>query len=205
MLELHGRRRSNYFNAVKAILIESEIPFEEVIEPVPPTAAFLTLSPLAKIPCLVTEQGALTETSTIIRFLDSAHPKARLSPADPFACAKQDEIAKFMELYIEWTARRGYGALRGEEISEETKSAVGTALEKSALALSHLTDFEPWACGEEFSWVDTFGYFMFVYAQPSARANADMDLLAAIPGAASWFERVAQRPSVAQVLAESKE
>ena len=48
MLMLHGRPRSNYYNAVKAILIEKGIEFEEVIETLPPTEEFLKLSPMSK-------------------------------------------------------------------------------------------------------------------------------------------------------------
>ena len=54
MLVLHGRPRSNYYNAVKALLIEKGIEFEEVLETVPPSDAFLELSPMSKVPCLAT-------------------------------------------------------------------------------------------------------------------------------------------------------
>lgn len=204
MLRLHGRRRSNYFNAVKAVLLEKGIDFEEVIEPVPPTESFLKLSPMAKIPCLVTDDGPLTETMTIIHYLESLHSDPLSAPADAYRRAKLDEVAKCLELYIEWAARRGFGVLRGETVSDETKAGVKEALAQAAPAVAALTDFDPWIGGSEFTWADIFGYFMFIYAIPSARANADMDLLASIPGAADWFARVGERASVAQVLAESK-
>ena len=63
MLTLHGRARSNYYNAVKAILIEKGVAFEEAEEGLPPSEAFLAMSPMAKIPCLVTPSGPLTETT----------------------------------------------------------------------------------------------------------------------------------------------
>lgn len=205
MLRLHGRRRSNYFNAVKAILIEKGLDYEEVIEPVPPTDAFLQLSPMAKIPCLVTEDGPLTETMTIIHYLESVYPQTPLAPADPYQRAKLDEVGKCLELYVEWAARRGFGVLRGEAVSDETKAGVKTALTQAAPAVAALTDFDPWIGGAEFTWADIFGYFMLIYAIPSAKANAEMDLLAAMPGAGDWFARVGERPSVAQVLAEARE
>lgn len=45
---------------------------------------------------------------------------------------------------------------------------------------------------------------MFVYAAMSAKANADMDLFAAIPGSAQWYAKVEERASMQQVLAESR-
>lgn len=205
MLRLHGRRRSNYFNAVKAILIEKGLEYEEVIEPVPPTDAFLQLSPMAKIPCLVTEDGPLTETMTIIHYLESLYPQPPLAPADAYQRAKLDEVGKVLELYIEWAARRGFGVLRGETVSEETQAGVKAALSQAAPAVAALTDFDPWIGGPEFTWADIFGYFMFIYAIPAAKANAEMDLLTAIPGASDWYARVGERASVSRVLAEAKE
>ncbi|MEM7017194.1 MAG: glutathione S-transferase family protein [Pseudomonadota bacterium] len=203
MLKLHGRTRSNYYNAVKAVLIEKEIPFEEVIEPVPPTEAFLKLSPMAKIPCLETPQGALSETMVILDYLEATHPENPLCPTDPYERAKLHELMKNMELYIEWAARRGYGTLRGEEVSQADKDGLKKALEQSTVAVSQLTSFTPWVAGDTFTYADIFGYFMMIYAKISAQANADMDLLGAMPGASNWFERMKARPSVQKTREES--
>ncbi len=204
MLELHGRLRSNYYNAAKAVLREKQIEFTEVIEPVPPTAEFLQLSPMAKIPCLVTAQGPITETTAIIEYLEATHPSPALLPADPYAQAKQRELCKSLELYIEWVARRGYGALRGEVVSAENQQEVGQKLEQGAAAVSALASFSPWITGDTFTYADIFGYFMLVYARLSAKANAGMNLFDAIPGSENWFKAVAQRPSVASVLADAE-
>ena len=72
MLYLHGRPRSNYYNAVKVILLEKGIEFEEVLEPAPATEAFLKISPMSKVPALVTEYGPITETIAIIEYLEEA-------------------------------------------------------------------------------------------------------------------------------------
>ena len=52
MLKLHGFAVSNYFNMVRMALMEKGAPFE-IIETYPrQEAAFLSRSPVGKVPCL---------------------------------------------------------------------------------------------------------------------------------------------------------
>ena len=202
MLKLHGRTRSNYYNAVKAVLLEKGLEFTEVKEPVPATSDFLALSPMAKIPCLVTEHGALTETTSILDYLEDVYPQVPLRPTDPFERAKFNEVNKSLELYIEWVARRGYGVLRGEETSEHEKADVVTGLAQAVEAIPKLTTFDPWVYGDTFSYADVFGYFMLVYARHSARIHAEIDLLAEL-SATEWFAKIEARESMQRVLADA--
>ncbi len=205
MLMLHGRPRSNYYNAVKAVLIEKGIEFTEVLETVPPTDAFLELSPMSKVPCLVTPSGPITETAAILEYLEETYPVVPMMPTDVYARAKHRELCKTLELYIEWVARRGYGALRGEDVPAHEKAGIEKALTQSTRAVSHLASFSPWIAGEDFTYADIFGYFMLIYSIMSAKANAGIDLLGAIPGSADWFSRVEERPSMRRVLDDAKE
>ena len=206
MLKLHGRPRSNYYNVVKSILLERDIPFEEVIEAVPPTDEFLSISPMAKIPCLVTPDGPLTETSIIVDYLEQTYNNNSLGSPIPYVRAKQHELARAFELYVEWVARRGYSVLRGEgDISAAEKALIKIDLTQAIKAVPTFTSFSPWCMGEQFSWVDIHGYFMFVYAQHAARIHAEIDLLNEIPGAADWFARVEALPSVTKALADAAE
>ena len=49
---------------------------------------------------------------------------------------------------------------------------------------------------------DIVGFFFFMLANRAAKAVIEVDLLALIPGATEWFERMQARPSVAQALAD---
>ena len=202
MLRLHGRARSNYYNAVKAVMIEKGIEFEEVKEPVPPTSEFLSLSPMAKIPCLVTEQGPLTETTAILDYLEDVYPEVPLRPSDPFQRAKFAEVNKSLELYVECVARQGYGVLRGEETSEAQAASVAAGLNQAVDAIPKLTSFNPWVFGDQFTYGDIYGYFMLVYARMSAKIHVQMDLLDKL-GATEWFAKVEARESMQRVLADA--
>ncbi len=202
MLTLHGRARSNYYNAVKAVLIEKGLEFTEVKEPVPPTPEYLKLSPMAKVPCLVTDQGPLTETTAILDYLEDTCPEVPLRPADPYERAKFSEINKSLELYVEWVARQGYGVLRGEETTDAEKAYVAKHLAQAVEAIPSLTSFDPWVFGDTFTYADIFCYFMLVYARHSARIHAEIDLLDAV-GATDWFARIEARESMQRVLADA--
>ena len=112
------------------------------------------------------------------------------------------ELSRSLELYIELVARRGYGALRGKDPSEDVKAGIKRDLERGVEAIKRLAKFSPWIAGDTFTYADLVGYFAFLLGNMSAKANADTDLLAAIPGAQAWFDKVGERGSVKQALAD---
>jgi glutathione S-transferase len=202
MLKLYGAPLSNYYNMVKCALLEKNIPYEAVMAPPSQEDAYLAKSKMGKIPCIETDKGFLAETHAILDYLEDVQPKPPLLPADPFARAKVRELVQSLELYIELVARRGFGALRGMEVPGDVKEAIRSDLLKGAKAVSKLTVFKPWIAGEQFTYADLFAYWTFALATLSAKANADMDLLAQIPGATAWHEKVAARDSIKTALAD---
>lgn len=202
MLKLYGAPGSNYYNMVKCALLEKKIPFDAVMTPPSQEAAYLGKSPMGKIPCIETDNGFLAETHAILDYLEDSQPTPALLPADPFARAKVRELVQSLELYVELVARRGFGALRGMEVASDVKESIRKDLVKGAAALTRLVKFKPWIAGEQFTYADLFGYWTFVLATLSAKANADIDLLAQIPGAQAWYDRVGARESVKTALAD---
>jgi len=202
MIKLHGAALSNYYNMVKTALLEKGIEFEEVMAPPSQEPDYLAKSPMGKIPCLEVDGRFLSETNAILDYLDETQPEPSLLPSDPFARAKVRELGQSLQLYIELVARRGYAALRGNEVPQDTKDAIRTELTKGTAALGRLVEFSPWIAGSEFSQADLIGYFSFVLANLSAQRNADLDLLEALPGGKEWFEKVGARDSVKKALAD---
>jgi glutathione S-transferase len=202
MIKLYGAPLSNYYNMVKCALLEKNIPFEAVLTPPSQEAGYLAKSTMGKIPCIETEQGFLAETHAILDYLEDLQPTPALLPSGAFARAKVRELTQSLELYIELVARRGFGALRGMEVPADVKEGISKDLAKGAIAVGKLVKFSPWIAGEQFTYADLVGYWTFSLATLSAKANAGMDLLAAIPGAAAWYVRVAARESVKAALAD---
>lgn len=204
MLKLYGAPLSNYYNMVKAALLEKGVAFEEVLAPPSQAPDYLEKSAMGKIPCIETEQGFLAETLAILDYLEETYPQPALLPEDPWERAKVRELAQSLPLYVELVARRGYGALRGQEVPDSVKDSMKDDLAKGAAAIGKLASFSPWIAGDQFTYADLVGYFTFIYAARSADANAGMDLMAAIPGASAWYEKVGERNSVKQAVADQQ-
>lgn len=202
MIKLHGIAISNYTDMVASALLEKGLPFESVTAMPSQDAAYLSKSPMGKIPCLETDRGFLTETRAILDYLEESHPTPALLPTDPFDRAKVRELTQCLELYVELVTRRGYGVLFGRGVPDDVKDGIKRDLAKGVAAVTRLARFSPWIAGNEFTYADLVGYWTFALANISASKNADIDLLAAIPGAQAWFERVGARDSVKKVLVE---
>ena len=202
MIKLYGAPLSNYYNMVKTALIEKGIEFEAMMQPPSQEDDYRAMSAMGKIPCIETERGFLAESSAILDHLEDIQPEPALLPPDQYARAKVRELSRSLELYIELVARRGYGALRGKDPSDDVKAEIKRDLERGVGAIKRLAKFSPWIAGDTFTYADLVGYFAFLLGNMSAKANADTDLLAAIPGAQTWFDKVGERGSVKQALAD---
>ena len=202
MIKLHGAPGSNYYNMVKTAMLEKGIAFEAVLAPPSQEAAYLAKSSMGKIPCIETAQGFLAETHVILDYLEDLQPNPALMPSDAFARAKVRELVQSIELYIELAARRGYGVLFGREVPADVKEGLKRDLPKGIAAIGKLAKFSPWIAGSQFTYADLFGYWSFSLANLSAKQNAAIDLLAEIPGAQAWYDKVAARDSVKQALAD---
>ena len=202
MLKLYGAPLSNYYNMVKISLLEKRLPFEEVLRPPTQEADYLVKSPMGKIPTLETERGFITETHAILDYLEDAYPRPAFLPADPFARAKVRELTQAIELYIELVARRGFGVLFGRPVPDDVKAGIKPDLVKGVAALKRLLQFKPWVAGQDMSYADFVLYYTLALGNLSAKANADMDLVAEL-GAQAWHTRMGARDSVRAANAAS--
>jgi len=75
MIKLCGFALSNYYNKVKFVLLEHEIPFEESLVMTSQDESLLGHSPLGKVPFIQTEQGDLCESQAIIEYLHARFPE----------------------------------------------------------------------------------------------------------------------------------
>ena len=92
--------------------------------------------------------------------------------------------------------------MRGKPVADTVVDDLARDLPKGCAAVARLTQFGPFIQGEEMTSADIVGFFSLVLANRAAKAVIDVDLLALIPGATEWFERMQARPSVAQALAD---
>ncbi len=207
MLKLCGFGVSNYFNKVKFALLEKGLAFEESMVMTGSTDdAVLGCSPLAKIPFLQTDQGALCESQVIVDYLEAAYPNPPLVPADPFAAAKVRELCTFVDLHLELVARELYPqAFFGGSVDEATQQRVRARLVKNIGGFKRLARFGPYLAGETFTMADCAGWVSLPLVAMASKSVLGEDLLGA--AGIDWkpyAALVGQRPSAQRVTADRK-
>lgn len=204
MLKLYGFPVSDYYNMVKAALLEKGFQFEEVMVRPGADPNFLAKSPMGKIPCLETPRGFLSETSAIFEYLEDTHPTPALLPADAYERAKVRELARGIELYIELQARRHYGhVFFGGPKSQAAVDEVRPVVENGLAALRQLAHGQ-FLCGDRLTLADVVAYYTFPYAQMALKAIYDWDPVAAVPGLAERLARIGARATAQRVDADHK-
>jgi glutathione S-transferase len=208
MLTLCGFALSNYYNKVKMSLLEKGVPFSE--QTVMAGAAAQSLShqsPLAKIPFIITDDGALCESQVIMEYLERAYPEVPTLPRNAFAAAKHLELITFMELHLELVVRELYGQAffgRGEA-PQEVRDSVRKRLDKNIPAFARLAKFAPFVGGSEFSQADMAAYVHLPLIGTATKAVYGSDLLA--EAGIDWkayVKSIGERPSAQRVNADKK-
>lgn len=202
-LTLHGMTYSNYYNMVKAIMVEKGIDFDEVHVLPNQEPDFLLKSPMGKVPLLETEQGFLTETGVMIDYLDSLDVGPSLYPSDAFQRAKVKELIRHLELYIELPARRLYGdVFFGKPASEELKEQVRAQLQKGFASLAQLARFDPYLAGGELSYADFYYRFSVGLATIVCKKALNWNALNELPNIKALLDLMGERESIQRVLAD---
>ncbi len=208
MLKLHGFVQSSYYSMVKLTLREKGLPFEEVHVALGadgklvPDESYREKNPIAKVPCLETDSGFLSETSAIIDYLDVLGTGPSFYPADPFEKAKVRELIKYLELYIELPARRLYGELSGRPVSDGEKQTVRGLLEDGFGALVRLARFDPYITGREITYADFFAYYALPNATWMTKTVYGWDTYRTISGLKPLIELMRQRETIERIAAE---
>lgn len=161
----------------------------------------LARHPFGRVPVLEHGDFALYETQAILRYLDRVLPKPALTPADPRAAARMDQVMNVNDWYLFQGVsnvitfqRIVLPRLLGGVTDE---AAVAAALPKAHQVfneLSRLLAGTPYFAGDTFSLADIMvGSQLDLFPElPEWKP-----LTAANPNLASWLQRVAARPSFA--------
>lgn len=204
MITLCGFGVSNYYNKLKLVLLEKQIPFREREVYPWERDAFQQSSPLGKIPFIETDEGSLSESQVILEYLEERYPKAPLYPATFYERAKCRELIQHLELNAEWVTRRLYKeCFFGGTVSDETKHEAYDRLVIGLDAIERLAKFTPYICGEEFTAADCVAYVHFTMIKLATETIYGEDLLARlVPHAGTFMAPMDGRPHVRTMMTE---
>ena len=202
MLTLCGFAASNYYNKVKLALLEKGVAFEEELAWVGGTDR--NASPLGKVPYLLTEQGAISESTVLLEYIEDQFPAQPLMPTDAFQKAKVRELLRYIELHLELVARNLYPeAFFGGKVSDSAKEKTGQQLQKNVAAFAQLVKFSPFIAGDQFTLADCAAVVHLPLVSSATKIIYGRDCLADLP-VGDYLKRLGQRPAVQQVNADRK-
>ena len=207
MITLCGFSVSNYYNKVKMVLLEKQIPFtEEKVYTNSKDEAVLSASPLAKVPFIKTEHGTMCESQVIVDYLETSHPQHPLLPADPWQAAKLRELTTYIELHLELVARELYGqAFFGRTVDDATKARVQKQLVKNIEAFKRLAKFGPYVGGNTFTLADCAAWVSLPLVGMATKVVLGADLL--MDAGVDWKaynKLISARESAVRVNADRK-
>lgn len=201
---IHGIPGSPYVRTPLLACEEKGAPYSLAAMPFGPGAAksreHLARHPFGRIPAMEHGDFRLYETQAIIRYVDRAFKGPALTPADPKAAARMDQVLNIVDWYVmpSITSAIGFNrAIKPILGMEADEAAVAAAVEPAKVCVKALEDIlggQTYFAGEAVSLADL-------------AAVSHLDILAITPEGAdmlagspllSWLNRMASRPSVAK-------
>ena len=206
MLKLCGFHVSNYHNKVRLALLEKGVPFEEDAGCRPSqNEAFLTRSPLGKVPFMEVDGAVLTESQVICEYLEDTHPAKPLYPRDPLARAQVRELIQYIELHMELVARRLYReAFFGGKVSDETKKEVERDLAKGVRGFATRVRFDPYIAGDSLTLADCSAFVHLPLVSLASKLAFGRDFLEGLPQVKPYLKMLGERPAFARVNEDRK-
>ncbi|WP_380874364.1 glutathione S-transferase [Sphingomonas sp. DBB INV C78] len=165
------------------------------------TPDFLAISPLGRVPVLMTEQGPLTENPAILSYIAMLYPGAGLAPLDdPFAFARVQAFNLFIASNIHTAFRQ---ILFADTFADGEAAAAALRAKVPALADRYFAIIERGlADGRRFVHGDAFtisDIYLFAYA--NYLRFGDRGDAARLPLILAHRARVRERAAVGRVLA----
>jgi glutathione S-transferase len=159
---------------------------------------YLARNPFGRLPTIEHGDFVLYEAQAISRYIDRAFDGPSLTPADPRAAARMDQVMNIVDWYVMPSISGGIAFNRvvkprfGMPVDEE---AVANAVPMARTCVKALEDIlagNAYFAGEAVSLADlhAIGHFEFLAQTPEGA-----DLMAGSP-LLGWIERMSARPSV---------
>lgn len=163
------------------------------------TPEHLALHPFGRIPILQHGDFHLYETQAIVRYIDRVLPRPPLTPADPKAAARMDQMLNVSDWYL----FQGVGNVIGFERAVKPRlmglpaneEAIAAAMPRALMVFGELAKAlgdMPWFAGDQFSLADIMFSAQFDFFKQCPEWET---LGAPHANLCAWLDRVSARPS----------
>ena len=162
------------------------------------TAQYLARQPFGRIPVIEHDGFWLYESAAIIRYIDQVFPGPSLTPADPKAQARMNQVMGIVDWYVMPSVSAGIGWNRiiapmiGRPVDEAAVAKAVPGATTCVRALEHLLGNQPFMAGDSISLADLMlipHLELFPTTPEGAAIMKNSPLL-------GWIDRMRARPSV---------
>jgi RNA polymerase-associated protein len=183
MLTLYDAARCPYCARVRIVLLEKRVEFEAVEIDLDDRPAWIyEKNSTGRVPVVEEDAWVLPESAVIMEYLEERYPEPALLAADPAERA----LARLWIFRHDAFTKPYYALRRGEE---GAAARLDVELGKLDTALAA----RPWLSGREYGLAD------IAYVPWLLRARDTLGVsFEPFPHVASWVERLAERPAVAE-------
>lgn len=150
--------------------------------------AYLAINPKGRVPCLITDHGALTETGAILDYIAALAPQAGLIPEDAFAAAKMREAMYYIAstFHVNHAHKmRGHRWADNEASFADMRAKVPQTMAASCAYLEAEVLRGPFVLGDRFTLTDAY---LFVVATWLAGDGVEVSLFPKLSGFVAAME-----------------
>jgi glutathione S-transferase len=198
-LTLYAHPLSSYCQKAEMALYENDTAFEAVLiangEAV--SDEFRALWPIGKFPVLVDDGKLVFDTTTIIEYLDAAHPgPTRFIPTDPIEAVEVRMLDRFFDNYVSTPIQTIVGIAVGQVQGDE--AALRRQLDTAYVWLNEWLAGRDWAAAGVFSLADCAAAPALLYADWTHPIRDEHRNIHA------YRDRLLARPSYARALDDAR-
>lgn len=205
-LTLYHHPLASFCHKVLLALYENDTPFESVVVDLgdrQASAEFFAFWPIGKIPVLRDERFGRTvpETSIIIEYLEQHYPGDHpLLPHDEALRLDARLWDRFFDCYVQVPMQKIVADRMRPEGEKDPRGVVEAhaTLQVAYAMLDRRTADKEWIIGDAFSMADCAAAPALFYAGIVSPFASDY------PNAATYFDRLAERPSFKRTIAEAR-
>jgi glutathione S-transferase len=204
-MKLYSRASSPYSSIVRGIAYFKDAPLKIMSPPpgVPLPEEFRRISPLNRIPVLITGSGeTIVESSVIAEYLEERFPNPSLLPADPRDRALVRMFTRIADLDVLTPALKLIELYRASARDNDTIDMHFARLRAGLRAVEGRMAHGPFALGAEITFADAWLTPIRFIFNNFRRVSGRQDLLDAYPRFDAYHAIATQHPALSRVWGE---
>lgn len=202
-MQLYTRPLSPYSAFVRGVLYLKDLSFKPVMPPYPLPADFGTITPLKRLPVLITNSGeTLFEAAVIAEYLEDHYPNPSLLPGSPRERAVIRLLARLSELEVLGPTMKLFILLSKPQKDTASIEQLFIKLDKGLRIIETRLSEQDFAIGNEPTLADAWLLPVRFLMDPLRKLSSVPDLLNDYPKFDNYSAKAIQHPALERVWNE---